>query len=154
MSNLSKQSAAFLSTQKSLLDIIEEKEMVLNLDIATAIRQAVSEAIRTSGRSRWQIAAAMSEYLGREITKAQIDSFSAESKEGHRFPLEYVPAFCHATRNYDLVALAAGALRIQVVLPEDAEEARLLLAELELQRMTRKVAEMKRTAEARRRRMQ
>ena len=106
MSNLSKQSAAFLSTQKSLLDIIEEKEMVLNLDIATAIRQAVSEAIRTSGRSRWQIAAAMSECLGREITKAQIDSFSAESKEGHRFPLEYVPAFCHATRNYDLVALA------------------------------------------------
>ncbi len=125
--------------------------MVQNFDIATAVRQTVSEAIRESGLSRYDVASRMSEYLGREITKAQLDSFSAESKDGHRFPLEYVPAFCHATRNYDLVQLTAGALRIELFLPDDAEEARILMAELELNRKVKQLAEMKKQIAQRRR---
>ncbi len=151
MTNLNKKSADFMSTQRSLLDIVEEQEMIQNFDIATAVRRTVSEAIRESGLSRYDIASRMSEYLGRELTKAQLDSFSAESKDGHRFPLEYVPAFCHATRNYDLVRLAAGALRIQVFDPEDAAEAQILMEELELARRTRVLAEMKKRLEKRRR---
>lgn len=39
----------------------------------------------------------MSELVGTEITKSQLDSWTAESKEYHRFPAEYLPAFCAVT---------------------------------------------------------
>jgi len=145
MSNLNQDQRSFLSKQKSLLDVLEEKQMVLNLDIAVAVRRTLFEAIRACGLSRGQIAGTMSEYLQRHISIDMLNAWTAESRDDYRFPLEYLPAFCHATRNYDLVALAAHALRIEIVLPDDAEEARVLLAELELRRAQERLAEMKKS---------
>ena len=151
MSKSQKESAAFMATQRSLLDLIEEREMIQSFDIATAVRQTVSEAIRKCGLSRFEIASRMSENLGREITKAQLDSYSAESKDGHRFPLEWTPAFCWATRNYDLVMLVAGALRITVFNPDESEEALILKKEIELQRQMNELTNLKKLVEKRRR---
>lgn len=44
-------------------------------------------------RSRHDLAARMSELTGEEITKSMLDSWTAESKDRHRFPYEYAPAF-------------------------------------------------------------
>jgi hypothetical protein len=55
-------------------------------------RHMLSEQVKASPLSRHQIAARMSELVGHEITKHQLDSWTAESREGWRFPLEYLPA--------------------------------------------------------------
>ena len=63
------------------------------LDIGLAVRSLLSDLLKASPLNRFQIAARMSELLGQEITKHQLDSWTAESREGWRFPLEYLPAF-------------------------------------------------------------
>lgn len=68
------------------LDCAAELCIVLADMITDAIRRKVI-------RSRHDLAARLSELTGKEITKAQIDAWTAESKEAWRFPFEYAPAF-------------------------------------------------------------
>ena len=150
MANLSEKRRSFLAAQKNLLDLIEEKEMTLNLDIAVTVRRTVYEAIKNSGLSRESIVSHMSEYLGRNISVDMLNAWTAQSKGGRRFPLEYLPAFCHATKNYDLVALAANSLRIEIILPDEVEEARLLMAKVRLQRLQDEVKRMEREIDKKR----
>jgi hypothetical protein len=89
--------------QASLFDILknlQEESQTSRLpgsfDIDSQFRAAISEALKHCPLSRWQVAARMSELIGYEITKAMLDSWTAESKEGHRFPAIFLPAFCEA----------------------------------------------------------
>lgn len=90
--------------QVSLFDILKnlQEEKTTNrppgsFDIDSQFRAAISEALKGCPLSRYQVAARMSELVGSEITKAMLDSWTAESKEGHRFPAIFLPAFCEAT---------------------------------------------------------
>ena len=89
--------------QLSLLDLLEQAQSRPvdddegSLNIHGRYCRCLTRAINQSGLSRWEIAGRMSHLLGTEITKYMIDSWTAESKEGHRFPAEYLPAFCKAT---------------------------------------------------------
>lgn len=69
------------------------------LNVRDPLRRALNRAIKEFGGSRFEIAGAMSHLLGVEITKAMIDSWTAESKFGNRIAAEYLPAFCEATKN-------------------------------------------------------
>lgn len=91
--------------QLSLLDVLkkEQESMVLglkdapgSLNMRSLVRHTLYEEIKESGLSRWDIAARMSEYTDQEISKFMLDAWTSESKEGHRFPLEYAAAFCKA----------------------------------------------------------
>jgi hypothetical protein len=89
--------------QASLFDILknyqEESQTSRpagSFDIDRQFRAAISEALKHCPLSRWQVAARMSELIGSEITKSMLDSWTAESKEAHRFPAIFLPAFCEA----------------------------------------------------------
>jgi len=77
----------------------------LNIDLQ--IRELITQALKRTKLSRYEVAGKMSELLAKEITKAQIDAWSAESKEGHRFPLSYLPAFCEATGDTTIMKFIA-----------------------------------------------
>lgn len=90
-----------------------------SLDIDTELRHAISQDLKHSrvlctGRelSRYDVAARMSELVGHEITKSQLDNFSAESHDRHRFPCQYLPAFVIATggqrRAFECLSKHAG----------------------------------------------
>ena len=91
--------------QLNLLDLLSQEETVVGrptdqagaLNMRAATRQALYESIKDSDLDRYEIAAKMSRLLDVEITKAQLDSWTSESKEGHRFPMEYAAAFCSVT---------------------------------------------------------
>ena len=93
------------SQQMTLLDLLscahkeENKDVVEegSANIRERLRMAVVEAIKQCPLSRWEIAGKMSHLLGVEVSKYQIDAWTAESKEGHRLPAEYMPAFCMVT---------------------------------------------------------
>lgn len=104
--------------QLSLLDVIQrvtEQQKIIagskdtpgRLNIDATVRELVSEALKRTRLSRYEVAAEMSKLLGREITKSQIDSWSAESKENHRFPLAYLNAFCESTEDKTIIRLIA-----------------------------------------------
>jgi hypothetical protein len=68
-----------------------------SFDIDRQFRESISTALKDCPLSRYQVAARMSELVGQEITKSMLDSWTAESKELHRFPAIFLPAFCEAT---------------------------------------------------------
>lgn len=58
-----------------------------------ALRHLLSRLLTDAPCDRSEVAARMSRLLGVDVTKHQLDSWTAESREGWRFPLEYLPAF-------------------------------------------------------------
>lgn len=99
--------------QLSLLDLLEQAQSCPvvddegSLNIHSRFCRCLTRAINQSGLSRWELAGRMSHLLGTEITKYMIDSWTAESKEGHRFPAEYLPAFCKVTSSLEPMQILA-----------------------------------------------
>ena len=70
------------------------------LDFNRQIATAMSEAIRESGKPRTQVAAEMTELLGyvdTEVTVAQLNAYTACSRESHTISLVRFKAFVRAT---------------------------------------------------------
>jgi len=107
--------------RKSEFDVPEAGSM----NISLRLREELSRGLKQCSCSRYEVAAKMSEALGSEITKSQLDSWTAESKEYHRFPAEYLPSFCRATGYAQPLRVMAEMLRCYLLESEDA-----LLAEL------------------------
>ena len=114
--------------QETLFDYLKKVEALSSqtnqpikgsLDIDSELRAAISEDIKhaivpCTGRelSRYEVAARMSDLVGHEITKSQLDNWSAESHEKHRFPCQYLPAFVLATggqrRAFEVLSRRSG----------------------------------------------
>lgn len=110
-----------------------------SLNYAVELRHVLSQALKESPKSRYEIAAKMSEQLGIEITKNQLDAWTAESRDQWRFPLEYAAAFEAACGCYRLTELLAAKRGCKVLIGEEA-----LLAELgRLERMEADLKEQK-----------
>jgi hypothetical protein len=104
--------------QLNLFDYVQklaaEKRKVTegSLNVKERLRASLNAAIKQCNLSRHQIAGEMSHLVGADITRTQIDSWTAESKDLNRIPAEYLPAFCRATGSIEpmrIIAEAAGA---------------------------------------------
>jgi hypothetical protein len=104
--------------QKSLLEYIQELKQFDKsttegtLNIQESLRLALCEDIKECALSRPQIAGEMSHLLGASVTRAMIDSWTAESKPQNRIPAEYLSAWCIVTksrRSLEIINEAAGA---------------------------------------------
>jgi len=117
--------------QKKLLQIEEELELreeellsknaeiEVNYDLGAQLRRWLSAAIKASPLSRFMIAAKMSELIGREISKFQLDSWTAESKEGYHLPAEYLPAACAVLEDMTGLRILAAPLGVKVLENKD-----------------------------------
>jgi len=109
--------------QLSLFEAVIRQEMAVqsapvagSLNIKAQLIAALSAALRHAGKSREQIADEMTLYLGEEISVHMINSWVCQSKENHRFPLEYLPAFRKATNSLEplnITSLACGAFTLR-----------------------------------------
>lgn len=119
--------------QPSLFELVKEDERKRaacnqapgSFNISCRLRSELSEGLKRSMMSRYEVAAQMSELLGLEVTKSQLDSWTAESKEYHRFPAEYLPAFCQVTGYKEPIRMMARLIQCYLLESEEA-----LLAEL------------------------
>lgn len=96
-------SKKILDNQSSIFDLLAtstkdaaESKPAGSMDIDSRMREMISKELRGCQLSRYQVAARMSELVGQDITKTMLDSWTAESKEQHRFPAIFLPAFCEA----------------------------------------------------------
>jgi len=101
-------------------------------NIGMEIRHLLSDILKQSPKSRYEIAARMSELLGADISKHQLDSWTADSRDGWRFPLEYLPAFETACDTHDLTHFIADARGCTLNIGEESLTAKL--GQLELMR--------------------
>ena len=127
MARRSRKTDSTMENQISLFDMIEDIQFekldpirqpdyqIETKPFGLRVKEAVSEALKTSAYKRWEIAGRMSEYLGVEITEAMLNSWTAESKEGHRFPVEFLPALCLQTGDYSLLEILVAACGCRMV---------------------------------------
>ena len=103
--------------QRSLFEYLQEaaqapaatpKPVTGTMNVQMSLREALNQAIKGCDLSRWEIAGKMSDLIDCEISKAMLDAWTAESKEGHRFPAEFLPAFCKVTGDRESLTLLAG----------------------------------------------
>lgn len=83
--------------------------------LASKISRAVSLALKRSGRSRAEIATAMSDRLGQAISADMLDAYASEAKAGHQITLERFIALVEATGCSDLVGFVAEPFDLAVV---------------------------------------
>jgi len=95
------------------------KELEVNYDISAQLRRWLSTAIKNSPMSRYEIAARMSELLGKELSKFQLDSWTAESKEGYHLPAEYLPAAVAVLDDISGLRILAAPLGVKVLENKD-----------------------------------
>lgn len=118
--------------QLSLLDLLEqeiqEREAELvegTLNIHIRLKAALSVALRKAlPKSRWEVAGEMSHSIGTEVSKYQIDSWVAESKD-HKIPGEYIPAFCTACGDITPLQVISDPCKVFAVQGPDALRAEI-----------------------------
>ena len=130
-----------LDNQLSLFDILKNcqeqqntKKPAGSFNIDTAFREAISEALKRCPRSRWEVAGRMSELTGQEISKSMLDSYTAESKEQHRFPAIFLPAFCEAVGCSEPLTILGRLVGVFVLPGPEALRAEIRKLEEEIER--------------------
>lgn len=73
--------------------------------LASRISRALGLALKDCGRSRTEVAAAMSAELGYTVSPDMLDAYASEAKESHRISLERFIALVAATGCNDLIGL-------------------------------------------------
>ena len=67
------------------------------------VRAILTDTIKHCPKKRLQIAEELGAAVNRQITEAMLNSFTAESKENHRWPLAWTRAFCQVTGDWRLL---------------------------------------------------
>ena len=90
--------------QLSLFDLIKQQHeerassepKTGTLNISLQLQEVIDKCIGQCPVSREIIAGRMSELTGHAITRCMLDSWTSSAKQKHRFPAEFLPAFCTA----------------------------------------------------------
>jgi len=135
------------SNQLSLFDLLKREQEERRaqpgegcLNIHDRLRVALSFALKHAlPKSRWECAGEMAHLLGVEISKYQIDSWVCESKDGHRIPAEYLPAFCQATGCHEPLKVLNDATGVFTVQGPDALRADIRRDEEEIKARQREM---------------
>ena len=90
------------------------------LNVRYRLQAIITETIKRCSLTRWEIAGKMSSLLNQEISKYMLDTWTAESKEYHRFPAEYLPAFCQAVGSYEPLRFLAEMAGVFVLPGQEA----------------------------------
>lgn len=113
------------------------------LAVGLTLRSLLSDALKTSHLSRFDVAARMSELTGQDITKHQLDAWTAESREAWRFPLEYVPALEATLEIHSLTAWLADLRGCRLLIGKEAIDAEIGKLERLREDAGRKIKQLK-----------
>lgn len=94
-------------------------------DFNKQLRALISKVLKECPKDRHEVAAVMSRLTGQNITKYSLDSWTAESREGWRFPLEYLPAFEVAAETHQITAWLVNIRGGRLLIGKEALEAEL-----------------------------
>ncbi|TVR06139.1 MAG: DNA transposition protein [Salinarimonadaceae bacterium] len=107
--------------------------------LAAQIARGVSEALKGSGRSRDQVAAEMSAYLGESVSTNILDKYASEAAEEHVINLVRFAALIHATRSRELLQMIAEPFGWAVVEQKHVDAIGLASALEERDRLNREI---------------
>lgn len=113
------------------------------LDFGLAVRRLLSDAVKASPFNSSQISARMTDLIGVQITEHQLHAWTAPSREGWRFPLEYLPAFEAAAETHSITAWLADTRGGRLLIGREALNAELGRLERMRDEAAKKIKQLK-----------
>lgn len=113
------------------------------LDCSETVRRVLGDLIKKAPHSRQEIAEQMSVLTGKEISEHSLDSWTADSRKGWRFPLEYLPAFEVATETHELTSWMADLRGCRVLVGKDVLDAEIGKLERVKENAGRRIRQLK-----------
>jgi hypothetical protein len=89
------------------------------------ICSAVGVMLNSDGRTRWEIAAKVSELLAEEVSKFMLDSYASPAREEHRVPMSRLLAIAAVTGRHDLLDPILRRIGAAVLVGEEVHTARV-----------------------------
>jgi hypothetical protein len=123
-------------------DIARRGNTPASEDIGGRIKRALAEDLRESRLSRAQIAFDLSNLVGRAVSVATIDAWTAATKP-HRIPIEMVPAWVGVTGSRRVLDLICGEAKFYVATEQDLALAEMGRIHLEREQADRRLEEIK-----------
>ncbi len=90
-------------------------------DDDSLVRGILTDAMRRCTKSRAQLADELSVLVGRPVTEAMLNAYTASSKDGHRWPSAWDRAFCVVTGDFRLLREKVALAGLRVIGEEDVE---------------------------------
>ncbi|QPC44602.1 DNA transposition protein [Kaustia mangrovi] len=84
-----------------------DEKRVRSSSMRARIAQAVSETCKESGRTRDEIAEAMSAWLGEDVSRAMLDAYASPAREAHTISYLRLLALVHVTGDIRLLQMGA-----------------------------------------------
>ncbi len=125
--------------QISLFELFNVQETTRtpgSFDVEVQLKEQASYALRKCPHSRYEVAAKMSEMLGREVTKSMLDNRTAESKEDQQWPAAWLAPFAIITGHFEQIKTINKLARLPI-----ADSEKLLEMEIERKRQALEVEE-------------
>ena len=94
-----------LDWQPPKAEVSFEPEEIRAHTLYSKFTRAISLATKECPKSRSEIAADMSAYLGEDVTKNMIEAYASPARETHVINLPRFAALIHATKDYRLLSL-------------------------------------------------
>lgn len=84
-----------------------DEKLIRAASLRSRITKAVSETLKQSSIPREEIAAAMSDWLGEDVSKHMLDAYSSEAREEQTIPVLRLMALIQATGDLRLLQMVA-----------------------------------------------
>lgn len=136
LSNLGQGELFELLSEPAVIGSKNAPALDLGPELIGALNQSIREA-RAQGLSRDHIADRMALCLGQPVTVRQLNAWTATSREQHRFPLEFLAAFCWASSSTHPLEVILHALGFDLVDAREAAAKRLGEMQIEQARLRR-----------------
>lgn len=93
--------------------------------IERVIASGVSTALKDDPRTRWELAAAVSQLLDDEVSKLMLDAYSSEARDGHNISASRFFALIAATGRFDILNAVCAMIGCKVLVGEEIHTAEL-----------------------------
>ncbi len=114
-----------------------------SLDYAKELRHLLSDVLKKTTKSRFEVASRMSELTGHDISKAMLDAWTAESREAWRFPFEYATALEISCDTYALTEFMARKRGCRVFVGDEIRQAEIGRIESQIDELATKLKALK-----------
>ena len=115
------------------------KDRVRAATLGATIARGVSEALKTSGMSRDEVAKAMGEYLGESVSTHMLDKYASEAAEEHVINVVRFMGLIHATGCRELLQMLAEPMGWAVVEERHLDAIELAAALEEREKLNRDI---------------
>lgn len=106
--------------------------------VTIPFRQALSEAIENSGKSRHLIVCEINEASDRELSKAMLDKYTSSNFD-YSFPSELLPLFCKVTGTDKPFRVLLGEIGCGLQSPADRDRVKIARLKDEARRIEAKI---------------